>query len=105
MKTAQLPPVRVEPAVRAEIENAQREGESRSEFVEAAALQAARTRKAQQEFLARGRASIANALKTGELHPLGGVLDAMQARLDERMKKQRSTRRSPAAKAWALRST
>jgi hypothetical protein len=59
MKTAQLPPVRVAPAVREEIESALREGESLSEFVEAAALQAARRRKAQDEFLARGRASLA----------------------------------------------
>ena len=57
MKTAQLPPVRVEPAVREEIESALREGESLSEFLEAAALQAARRRLAQEEFLARGRAS------------------------------------------------
>jgi hypothetical protein len=57
VKTAQLPPVRVEPSAREEIEAVLREGESLSEFVETAAVQAARQRKAQQEFLARGRAS------------------------------------------------
>jgi len=86
MKTAQLPPVRVEPAVRAEIENALREGETLSQFVEVAVLQAARRRKADQDFLARGRASLDNARKTGEFYPLRGVLDGMQARLDDRMK-------------------
>lgn len=86
MKTAQLPPVRVEPAIRTEIESALHEGESLSQFVEAAVLQAARRRKADQEFLARGRASLDNAKKTGEFYPVTGVLDEMQARLKDRIK-------------------
>lgn len=95
MKTAQLPPVRVEPDVRAEIESALRQGESLSEFVETAVLQAARRRKAQQEFLARGRASLAKAKKSGRLLPLQQALDQMQARLDERVAKlRRATKKS-----------
>lgn len=86
MKTAQLPPVRVEPAVRTEIERALHAGESLSQFVETAALQAARRRMADQEFLARGRASLAKAKKTGEFYPLVGVLDELQTRLEGRMK-------------------
>lgn len=86
MKSAQLPPVRVEPAVRAEIVSALHEGESLSEFVETAALQAARRRKAEQEFLARGRASLAKAKKTGEFYSVGPVLDEMQSRLDVRVR-------------------
>jgi Arc/MetJ-type ribon-helix-helix transcriptional regulator len=86
MKTAQLPPVRVAPAVRAEIESALHEGESLSEFVEASVLQAARHRKAQQAFLARGRSSLARARKSGEFHALQGVMDGMQARLEDRMR-------------------
>ncbi len=85
MKSAQLPPVRVAPAVRQEIESALRDGESLSEFVEAAALQAARQRQAQQAFLARGRASLAEAKRTGELHEAGPALDAMQQRLQARV--------------------
>jgi hypothetical protein len=85
MKTAQLPPVRVEPAIREEVESVLREGETLSQFVEAATVQAARRRKAQQEFLARGRASLAKAKKTGELYPLDEVLDRMRARLVARM--------------------
>ena len=98
MKTAQLPPVRVDPSVRAEIENALHEGESLSEFVEAAALQAARRRKAEQEFLARGRASMTNAKKTGERYPLRGVLDEMQVRLEDRMSAHRRAQRITADK-------
>lgn len=89
MKTAQLPPVRVEPAIREEIESVLRDGESLSQFVEAATLQAARRRKAQQEFVARGRASLAQARKTGEFYPLDEMLDRMRARLVARMDEAR----------------
>ena len=99
LKTAQLPPVRVEPAVRAEIESALHDGESLSQFVESAVLQAARRRTADQDFLARGRASLDAAMKSGEFYPLAGVLDAMQTRLDERMKAHDRARRAKAHKA------
>lgn len=85
MKSAQLPPVRVEPSVRQEIESALKEGESLSEFVETAALTLARSRLAQEAFLARGREALANARRTGELYPLEAALDAMKARLERRM--------------------
>jgi hypothetical protein len=81
MKSAQLPPVRVEASVREEIESALRAGESLSEFVETAALEAARRRKAQEEFLARGRASLARAKRTGEFYDAGQALAAMHERL------------------------
>jgi Arc/MetJ-type ribon-helix-helix transcriptional regulator len=98
MKTAQLPPVRVEPAIREEIESVLRDGESLSQFVEAATVQAARRRKAQQEFLARGRASLAQARKTGEFYPLDEVLDRMRARLTTRMDEARSALRPKTGK-------
>ena len=85
MKTAQLPPVRVEPSVREEIEAVLREGESLSEFVETAAVQAARQRKAQQEFLARGRASLAKAKRSGEFYAADRALEDMRERLQTRM--------------------
>lgn len=98
MKTAQLPPVRVEPSVREEIEAVLRDGESLSEFVEAAAVQAARRRKAQEEFLARGRASLARAKRTGELHSAGEVLDGMRGRLQSRMQALRKSKATAGAK-------
>ena len=85
MKTAQLPPVRVPPAVRQAIESVLIEGETLSQFVEQAAVQAARRRKAQQEFVARGRASLAQARTTGEFHDADAALTAMQQRLAARM--------------------
>ena len=85
MKTAQLPPVRVEQSVRDEIESVLRQGESLSQFVENAAVQAAQRRKSQQEFLARGRESLKRAKKCGEYYSAKDALDAMQARLDTRI--------------------
>lgn len=62
-----------------------REAESLSEFVETAELEAARRRHAQEAFLARGRASLAEARRTGEYHNADQVLAALQARLDKRV--------------------
>jgi hypothetical protein len=85
MKSAQLPPVRVTPSVRQQIERVLHDGETLSQFVEKAAVEAAERRKAQQEFLARGRASVARARKTGEYYSADEVLAAMQKRLDARL--------------------
>jgi hypothetical protein len=92
MKTAQLPPVRVEASVREEIEAVLREGESLSEFVETAAVQAARQRKAQEEFLARGRASLAKAKRAGEFYGADKVLEDMRGRLLSRMQALRKNK-------------
>ncbi|MGK6310823.1 YlcI/YnfO family protein [Variovorax sp. DT-64] len=85
MKTAQLPPVRVEPSVRNEIESVLRQGETLSQFVENAAVQAAQRRRSQEEFLARGRDSLKRAKKSGEYYSAKDALDTMQARLDARI--------------------
>jgi Arc/MetJ-type ribon-helix-helix transcriptional regulator len=93
MKTAQLPPVRVDPPVRAEIVAALREGESLSEFVKTAALEAARRRKAQDAFLARGRAALEQAQSSGEWYDADAVLDAMRDRLADRVEGLRQAKR------------
>lgn len=98
MKTAQLPPVRVEASVREEIEAVLREGESLSAFVETAAVQAARRRKAQEEFLARGRASLAEAKRTGEFYVADKVLEDMRGRLLSRMQAVRKSKSTAGAK-------
>ena len=82
MKTAQLPPVRVTPSVREQIESVLLDGESLTQFIEKATLDAARRRKTQQEFLARGRSSLANARTTGELYEAEDVLHGMRERLN-----------------------
>lgn len=96
MKTAQLPPVRVTPAVREEIESALAEGETISQFVEAAALQAARRRRAQQEFLARGQAAFEHAQRTGVTYDADEVLAAMRRRLEARVRELQHQGRLPA---------
>ena len=85
MKTAKLPPVRVDATVHAEIESVLRPGETLSQFVENAAVQAAQRRRSQQEFLERGRVSLKRATKSGQYYSANDALDAMQARLDNRI--------------------
>ena len=92
MKTAQLPPVRVEAAVREEIEAVLHDGESLSQFVETATLEAARRRKAQEAFLARGRASLSEAKRTGEFYAADQVLEDMRGRLQVRMQSLRKNK-------------
>ena len=99
MKTARLPPVRVEPSVRDEIESVLRQGETLSQFVENAAVQAAQRRKSQQEFLARGRDSLKRARKSGEYYSAKDALDAMQARLDVRMSQLVDEKRARTARS------
>jgi hypothetical protein len=86
MKTTQLPPVRVAPAVRQEIEGCLQEGETLSQFIEKAAVSAARARMAEQAFLERGRASLQSALRSGKVYLAAEVLGEMRERLADRMK-------------------
>lgn len=95
MKSTQLPPVRVELAVREEIESCLRDGETLSQFIEKSAVEAARARKSQQAFLARGRASLAQAQRDSEFYPAADVLGEMRDRLQTRMgalKKKRTSK-------------
>lgn len=55
------------------------------QFVQKATPDPASQRKAQQEFIARGRASLAKARKTGELYAADEVLAAMRDRLNARV--------------------
>ncbi|WP_077002898.1 hypothetical protein [Variovorax sp. KK3] len=81
MKITQLTSVGVTRSTRQPIESVHRDGESLAKFVEKAAVQVARQRPAQQAFVARGRASLARSLETGELYAATDALDAMRARL------------------------
>ena len=93
MKTSQLPPVRVAPAVREEIERCLQEGETLSQFIETAAVNAARARIAQQAFLERGRASLQRAMRTGKLYAAEEALQDMRERLSDRMQDLKKTSR------------
>ncbi len=92
MKTAQLPPVRVEPSVRDEIQSVLVAGETLSGFIESAVLMEAGRRKAQQAFLARGRAALHAAKQSGEFYAADAVLDQMQQRLADRVAELRQAK-------------
>ena len=66
MKTAILPSVRVDPALRASVESLLEAGETLSGFVESAVRQTVLRRQNQAEFVARGLMSLENAKRTGE---------------------------------------
>jgi predicted transcriptional regulator len=87
MKTANLPPLRVEPELRRDAERLLREGETLSSFVEQAVREAVQRRSAQGEFVARGLASAATAREIGEYVPAKSVLAKLEKRLDEARKR------------------
>jgi hypothetical protein len=95
MKTSSLPAVPVEPALRAELEAALEEGESMDEFIEEAVRERVRLRReAQAAFIARGRASLEEARRTGVYHKAEDVLNELKDMLeDARRRKAAAARR------------
>ena len=85
--------------MREEIESVLRQGETLSQFVETAAVQAAHRRKSQQEFLERGRASLQRAEKSGKYYSAKDALDAMQTRLDTRIAQLARNKRDIASRS------
>lgn len=81
MKTATLPPVRVLPEFRAEIQSLLGEGETISEFLQTAVQDSLQRRRNQQEFVRRGLASLENAKLTDSYVEA----DAMLARLERKL--------------------
>ena len=92
MKTATIPSVRVDPTFRAEVEKVLGEGESLSQFVEAAVRACVSQRKSQAEFVARGMKSLAGARRSGEYVEADEVMQGLRARLTT-AKRQSATRR------------
>ena len=92
MKSATLPPLRVDSALRAAAESVLREGETLSGFVLDAVRRNIAQREAQREFLARGLAARDAAQQTG-----GYVeADEMLARLDATLARARARQADPA---------
>ena len=81
MKTAILPSVRIEPALRASVESLLQAGETLSGFVENAVRQTVMQRQNQAEFVARGLLSLENAKRTGEYVDFEPVLEKMAKKL------------------------
>ncbi len=81
-----IPQVRVEPALRAELEAVLQEGETLSGFVESSVRSAVAFRRVQTRFHARGHASWEHHQDTGEFLSAAEVLVKLQAKLDVRRK-------------------
>jgi hypothetical protein len=81
MKTATLPPVRVLPEFRAEIQSLLAEGETLSEFLETSVRDSVQRRRNQQEFIRRGLASLENARMTGAYVDADDMLAKLERKL------------------------
>ena len=81
MKTATLPPIRVAPDLRLELEGVLEQGETLSQFVENAVRATVAKRKTQAEFVRRGMAAIDEAKRSGGSIPADVVLVKLEAKL------------------------
>ena len=81
MKTATLPPIRVAPDFRLELEGVLEQGESLSQFVENAVRATVARRKNQAEFVRRGIAAIAATRQNGDGIPAAVVVASLEAKL------------------------
>jgi len=90
MKTATIPPVRIEPTFREEIEQALDEGESLASLVETAVRHEITRRQTQSEFIRRGIAAIGRTVAEGD-----GIAPAtVIARLEAKLAEARKTRQA-----------
>jgi len=81
MKTATLPPIRVAPDLRLELEGVLEHGESLSQFVESAVRATLAKRKTQAEFIRRGIAAIEATQRDGSGIPAERVIANLEAKL------------------------
>jgi hypothetical protein len=82
MKTATIPSVRVEPEFRAAVEAVLVDGETLSEFVEAAVRASVERRRLKGEFIARGLRSRDDARHTGAYVDADVVLEGLQRKVE-----------------------
>ncbi len=88
MKSASIPSLRVEPALRQAAEGVLRDGETLSSFVEQSVRDQVARRQMQREFIARGLASREDARRTG----LYFGADAVHAQLQDMLAKAEATK-------------
>ena len=82
MKSSVIPQVRVEPALRSELEGVPLQGETLSEFVETSVRNAVAFRRVQTDFRARAQAAWEHYQATGTSATADEVLAKLQAKLD-----------------------
>lgn len=81
MKTATIPPVRIEPQFRQDMENALAAGESLASLVETAVRNEVTRRRVQSEFVRRGMLAIERSVATGNGVPSETVIAKLQSKL------------------------
>lgn len=81
MKSATIPPVRIEPALRQEMELSLESNESLTNLVETAVRNEVKRRQTQMEFMRRGLASIQRTVETGEGVPAESIIAKLEAKL------------------------
>lgn len=81
MKTATIPSLRVDPALRQAAEDVLEDGETLSSFVELALRNQVHARQQQEAFIARGLAARDSARKSGRHVAADTVLSGLEARL------------------------
>lgn len=82
MKSASIPSLRVDPALRAAAESVLQEGETLSAFVENSLRAQIEHRRTKAEFIARGLAAREDARKTGVYHHAEDVLCMLRGKLE-----------------------
>lgn len=86
MKSAVIPQIRVDPALRSELESVLGPGETLSHFVETSVRNAIAFRRVQADFHARAQAASEAYHRSGATVPVDAVLDRLQAKLDAKRK-------------------
>lgn len=81
MKSASLPSIRVQPALREQVQAALQEHETLTEFVETAVRQAVQQRRQQAEFIARGLRSLEQARIDNDYIDADVVVQRLEAQL------------------------
>ena len=81
MKTATIPPVRIEPSFRAEMESSLHPDESLASLVETAVRSEVKRRQVQAEFLRRGIAAIQRTTVAGDGIRASRVIAKLEAKL------------------------
>ena len=90
MKTATIPPVRIAPSFRKDMEQSLAQGESLASLVETAVRHEVTRRQVQSEFVRRGMAAISKTIAAGDGVPADILITKLKAKLD-------SARRSKSA--------
>ena len=93
MKSAAIPPIRIEPAFRDEIEQALESGETMAALVENAVRTEVARRRDQSDFVRRGLAAIARSEAAGDWVPAEAVI----AKLEAQVAAARDRQKKPAA--------